>query len=75
MKRSPLLLVGVVVTLLGAAGLVVDTVPFGEEEATVELGSLEASASVQRERRVPPLLAGTVLLVGLGISAYAARSG
>ena len=72
MNRSKLLALGLVVALLGAAGLVFERIPYDREQATLEMGSIEASAAVQEEAEIPPLLAGGVLLLGIGITAYGA---
>ena len=72
MNRSSLLALGLAVALLGAAGLVVESIPYDREQATLELGSVEASAAVQEEAEIPPLLAGGVLVLGIGIAVYGA---
>ncbi len=67
MKRSTLLIVGIVVALLGVAGLVFEQIPYDRDTASVEIGSMEMTAGVQEEADVPPLVAGAVLVVGLGM--------
>lgn len=75
MKRSTLVTVGIVVAFLGVAGLVFGSVPYDRDTATLELGSVELSAGVQEEAAIPPLVAGAVLVAGLGlIGAGASRS-
>ena len=70
MKRSSALVIGLVVALLGAAGLIFDSIPYDQEQATLEMGSIEASAAVQERAEIPPLLAGAVLALGVGILGY-----
>ena len=72
MKRSGMVGIGIVVALLGIAGLVFESIPYDREQATMELGSIEASAAVQEEAEVPPLLAGAVLALGIGMIAVGA---
>ena len=67
MKRSTLITVGIIVALLGVAGLVFEQVPYDRDTATVDLGSVEMTAGVQEEADIPPILAGAVLVVGLGM--------
>ncbi|MBT8487283.1 MAG: hypothetical protein HKN72_16645 [Gemmatimonadetes bacterium] len=67
MKRSTLITVGIVVAVLGVAGLVFGQIPYDRDSATVELGSVELSAGVQEEADIPPILAGAVLVAGLGL--------
>ena len=67
MKRSTLITVGVIVALLGVAGLVFEQVPYDRDTATVDLGSVEMTAGVQEEADIPPILAGAVLVVGIGM--------
>ncbi len=67
MKRSTLITVGIIVALLGVAGLVFEQVPYDRDTATVDLGSVEMTAGVQEEADIPPILAGAVLVVGIGM--------
>ncbi len=70
MKRSTIVVIGLIVALLGVAGLIIERVPYDEDEATLRVGELEASASVEEEAEIPPVLAGGVLVLGLGIAGY-----
>lgn len=75
MKRSTLFALGLVIALLGGAGLALERIPYDRDQATVDLGSVEASATVQEEAEIPPLLAGAVLALGVGIVAYGLTRG
>ena len=72
MKRSSLITVGIIVTILGVAGLVFEQVPYDRDTATVDFGSAEMTAGVQEEADLPPILAGAVLTVGIGMIAMGA---
>lgn len=75
MKRSWFIVAGLVLACAGAAGLLVGSVPYEDEEVLLDAGSLEASASVEKEWSVPPMLAGTTLAVGgILLTAGAVRS-
>ena len=70
MKRSVPTVVGVILVVLGILGLTMERIPYEREEADLEIGDLEASATVQEEVRVPPLAAGAVLAVGAGLIVF-----
>lgn len=72
MKRTSIIVIGFIVAILGTAGLVFERVPVDRDTAVLDLGQVEASATVQEEEEIPPLLAGGVLVLGLGMVAYGA---
>lgn len=72
MSRTSIIVIGFVVALLGTAGLVFERIPYDRDQAVLDLGSVEASATVQEEAQIPPLLAGGILVLGLGMVAYGA---
>jgi hypothetical protein len=67
-------MVGVVLVVVGAVGLWIGGIPYTERE-TYELGPIEASADVEREIEIPPLLAGAVMALGVGLAVYGAGKG
>lgn len=70
MKRAILIVCGVVLIGLGGLTLTLERIPYDREEAEVDLGSLEMSAAVEEEVRVPPLVAGAVLALGACLTVY-----
>lgn len=64
MRKNWIIVAGLVLACAGAAGLLVGSVPYEDEEVLLDAGSLEASASVEKEWAVPPALAGTTLALG-----------
>lgn len=69
MSRRALLVLGVILAVVGLLGLAVGGIPYTEEES-FSVGPLEASTEVEREREIPPLLAGLVLAAGAGLVVY-----
>lgn len=63
------IVVGVVLALLGGLGLWLGEIPYKERE-TLELGPIQASADVERAIEIPPLLAGSLMALGVGIAVY-----
>lgn len=70
MKKPTIVIVGIVLAVLGAAGLALGSVSWTEEEVLLDAGPLQASATVERERRIPPLVAGSVMALGLALAVY-----
>lgn len=64
--------VGIVIAILGGLGLAIESVSWDEQKTFVELGEFEASATVEESQTIPPLLAGGVLVLGLGVTAVGA---
>jgi len=63
--------IGIVLAALGGVGLWLGGIPYTERE-TMELGPLSASADVEREFEIPPLAAGGLLALGVGLAVYGA---
>ena len=70
MKRgTSLILIGLVLAALGAAGLIYESFSYPDEEMIFDLGSVEASVTTEKEVDIPPILSGLVLVAGLGVAA------
>lgn len=65
MKGSIITTVGILLALLGGAGLLVDNFAYHDEKTVLDVGPVEASATVEKEVAVPPLVAGGILGLGL----------
>jgi hypothetical protein len=63
------IIVGAVLAVLGGVGLWLGEIPYTERE-TLELGPIQASADVERAIEIPPLLAGSLMALGVGIAVY-----
>jgi len=70
--KNSMVTVGIVIAILGGLGLAIESVSWDEEKTFVEVGEFEASATVEESRTIPPLLAGGVLVLGLGVTAVGA---
>ena len=62
--------IGVVLVVLGGAGLALDSVSWNEERTFVDIGDFEASATVEESRAIPPAAAGGVLIAGLALTVW-----
>lgn len=68
MNRSTLIVIGLVLALLGGAGLLIESLSYNDREQILDAGPIEASAEVEREVTIPPLAAGGVLGLGLVVT-------
>lgn len=64
MKSRWIIAVGVLLAVAGTTGLAMGSIPYEDEEVILDAGTLEASASVEKEWTVPPLAAGATLALG-----------
>ncbi len=64
--------IGIILVILGGLGLALEGVSWTERETVIDVGPLEASADVRRSQTIPPLLAGGVLILGIGFTVYGA---
>jgi hypothetical protein len=62
MRLNILTILGILLVLVGVLGLAGVGIP--GERSEVEIGPIEAS--VQEERTIPPVVAGVLLLAGVG---------
>jgi uncharacterized membrane protein len=65
MRRTPLIAIGVVLILLGAAALVWQKVTYTERETVVEVGPVNVTADVKKTVPLPPILGGIALAGGV----------
>jgi hypothetical protein len=68
----PLALIGVILIVLGVAGLVVGRISFTTEKKVVDLGPIEASKKEQHNIDVPDIAAVIAVLAG-GFLVYVGR--
>lgn len=64
-------IIGVVLAALGGVGLWLGGIPYTTTE-TMELGPIQASADVERRYEIPPLAAGGLMALGVGLAVYGA---
>jgi hypothetical protein len=62
---KPLVLVGVVLIVLGAASLIVGDIPYKTERETVTVGPMQATIKEEKKFSVPPILGGLAMAAGV----------
>ena len=62
---------GIILAAVGGVGLWLGGIPYTERE-TMELGLISASADVEKQFDIPPLAAGGLMALGVGLAVYGA---
>lgn len=65
MKTATIL--GIVLILLGALGLVYEGITYTDEEHVVDAGPLEIRAEEKETIPIPPIVAGIAIVSGIGL--------
>ena len=65
MRRAPLIAIGVVLILLGAAALVWQKVSYTQRETVVEVGPVNITAETKKTIPLPPILGGVAMAGGV----------
>ena len=65
MRRAPLIAIGVVLILLGAAALVWQKVTYTERETVVEVGPVNITADTKKTIPLPPIMGGIAMAGGV----------
>lgn len=73
MRRSPLLAIGVVLVLLGAAALIWPRLSYTRRETLVDVGPVNITADTKRSVPLAPILGGVVLAGGVVLLVVGAR--
>jgi len=60
---------GIVLVVLGALGLILESVSWNEEETLIDVAGIEASATTQETQTIPPEYATGALVLGLVLAA------
>lgn len=61
------ILVGIVLIALGAAGLVAGEITYKTERETLTVGPMKATVQEEKKVRIPPMLAGLAIVAGVGM--------
>ena len=69
-----LMLIGVVLVVLGIAGLVVQNVPFTETKKVLDVGPLQVRSEEQHNVPIPTIAGVLAVIAGLGMVLAARRS-
>lgn len=73
--RTLALVVGALLVILGGYSLLGGSFSWTQEETVMEMGPIEATARTRDTAALPPVAAGLVLLVGVGVLVYGVRRG
>lgn len=69
---KPLAIVGLVLIVLGVAGLALDNISFTERRTVLDVGALKVTADEQRTIPIPSIAGVAAVVVGLAL-VFAAR--
>jgi hypothetical protein len=69
---KPLAIVGLVLIVLGVAGLALDNISFTERRTVLDVGALKVTADEQRTIPIPSIAGIAAVVVGLAL-VFAAR--
>ena len=64
---KPLAWIGIVLIVLGVAGLVVENVSFTERKTVLDVGPLKVQADEQKVVPIPTIASVAAIVVGLGL--------
>lgn len=63
-------LLGIAIAILGGVALYFGGIPYTDREQILDVGPIQASAEVRERFDIPPLVAGGLLALGVGVVAY-----
>ena len=63
----PVILIGIVLIVLGAAGLIAGEIPYKTERNTVSMGPVQATVQEEKKISIPPIFAGLTMAVGTAL--------
>jgi hypothetical protein len=64
---KPIAIVGILLVLVGIAGLAVSNISFTQQKTVVDAGPLKVTASEQKTIPIPTIAGVAAILVGLGL--------
>ena len=64
---KPLAIVGVLLIVLGVAGLAIDNISFTERKTVIDAGPLKVTADEQRTIPIPTVAGVVAIVAGLGL--------
>jgi len=73
MRRTPMIVTGVILAVLGATGLLWQKIGYTQRETLVDVGSINITADTQRSWAVPPILGGIAMAGGIALIVIGAR--
>ena len=72
---KPMMILGIVLIILGAAGLVVQGITYTTREKVVDIGGLQVTAEKEKTIPIPLIAGGVVLAGGIAVVVVASRKG
>lgn len=72
---KPLAILGLILVILGVAGLIYEGVSYTSRETVIDIGPIEATAERTRTIPVSPIASGAAIVVGLGLLVAGQRKG
>ena len=73
MRRTPLMAIGVVLVLLGAAALLWPKLSYTQRETLVDVGPVNVTADTEKSVPLSPILGGVLLASGAVLIVMGAR--
>ncbi len=70
---KPLMILGIVLIILGAVGLVVQGVTYTTREKVVDVAGIQISAETQKTVPIPLIAGGVALVAGIAVVVVASR--
>ena len=67
MAQRPLVLIGVLLAVLGAAALIWEGISYTTRETVVDVGPVNVTAETRKFLPLPPILGGIALAGGVGM--------
>lgn len=64
---KPIAILGVVLVILGVAGLIYEGVSYTSRETVLDIGPIQATTEETKTIPISPLASGAALVVGLGL--------
>lgn len=72
---KPIAILGVVLVILGVAGLIYEGVSYTSREKVIDIGPIEATAERTKTIPISPLASGAAIVIGLGLLVAGQRKG
>jgi hypothetical protein len=70
---KPMMIVGIVLIVLGAVGLVVQTISYTTREKVVDVAGIQISADTRKTIPVPLIVGGVALAGGIAVVVVASK--
>lgn len=72
---KPIALLGLVLVILGVAGLIYEGVSYTSRKTVLDIGPIQATADETKTIPISPLASGAAIVVGLGLLVAGQRKG